>query len=338
VDYATGLEVSVTLLYLGPVALSAWQAGRGAGVVVAGVSAVVWLGADLLERGFTGHPLVPVWNTLMMAGTFVVVALALAALKRTNENLEATVSLRTAKLREEVAERRRAEEELRQANAELQRTQMQLIEAAKLETVGRMAAGVAHEVKNPLMTLGMGADYFLRRKPANADEAVLLQDMKEAVQRATHILNLMLDFSRSRPIQLADDDLNLVLENSLNLVRHQLLQQRVNVVRQLQNGLPPVPLDRARLEHVFLNLFTNAAQAMSGGGTITVRTALHEAAGANPGPPAHIKVDVEDTGSGIPAEHLPNVFEPFYTTKPPARAPGWGWRSFARSCRLTAGP
>ena len=213
----------------------------------------------------------------MLAGMFAVVAVVLAALKRTKENLEATVSQRTAKLREEVAERRRAEEQLRQANAELQRTQMQLIEAAKMETVGRMAAGVAHEVKNPLMTLSMGADYFLQRKPANDDEAALLQDMKEAVRRASNIINLMLDFSKPHPLQLAAEDLNAIIETSLNLVRHQLLQQRVNVVRQLQPGLPPVPLDRTRMEHVFVNLITNAAQAMPGGGTLTVRTAFHEA-------------------------------------------------------------
>jgi signal transduction histidine kinase len=324
VDYVTGLEVSVTLLYLGPVALSTWHAGRVMGVSMASASAVAWLGADLLERGAAGHPWVPVWNTLMLGGTFAVVALVLAALKRTNENLEATVARRTASLREEVAERRRAEEQLRQANEELQRTQVQLIEAAKMETVGRMAAGVAHEVKNPLMTLSLAADYYLQRKPANDDEAVLLQDMKEAVRRASNIINIMLDFSKPRPLHLAAEDLNAIIEKSLTLVRHQLLQQRINVVRQLQPGLPSVPVDRARMEHLFVNLITNAAQAMPGGGTITVRTALTEASATPPGDPPQITVDIEDTGPGIPVEHLSKVFEPFYTTKAPGQGTGLG--------------
>jgi signal transduction histidine kinase len=193
-----------------------------------------------------------------------------------------------------------------------------------METVGRMAAGVAHEVKNPLMTLGMGADYFLQRKPANGDEAALVKDMKEAVHRASNIINLMLDFSKPRPLQLADEDLNVIIENSLNLVRHQLLQQRINVVRQFQPGLPPLPLDRSRMEHVFLNLITNAAQAMAGGGTLTIRTAFHEANDSRPGEMPQVTAEIEDTGPGIPAEHLTKVFDPFYTTKAPGQGTGLG--------------
>jgi signal transduction histidine kinase len=323
IDFVAGIEVSVMLLYLVPVGLSAWFGGRGMGMFIAAASAVAWLGADLLERGVPGQPWVPVWNTLMVAGTFAAVAATLAALKRTNENLESTVTQRMAELWTEIAERRRAEEQLRRANAELQRTHMQLIEAAKMETVGRMAAGVAHEVKNPLMTLGMGADYFLQRKPATDDEAALLQDMKEAVRRASNIINLMLDFSKPHPLQLAAEDLNLIIEDSLKLMQHQLLQQRVDVVRQLQADLPPVPLDRTRMEHVLVNLMTNAAQAMPEGGTLTLRTASHgELAPA--GEPQQITVDIEDTGPGIPAEHLSNVFEPFFTTKPPGQGTGLG--------------
>jgi CheY-like chemotaxis protein len=176
-EYLAGLDLSFALLYLGPVVFTTWRAGLGPGVFVAGLSAVVWRGAILLRGNSPDHPAVHLWNTLMAGSTFAVVAVVLATLKRTNENLEATVSKRTTILREEVAERRRAEEQLQQANAELQRTQLQLIEAAKMETVGRIAAGVAHEVKNPLMTLSMATDYFLQRKPTNDNEMVLLQDM-----------------------------------------------------------------------------------------------------------------------------------------------------------------
>jgi len=322
VDYLTGVEISVSLLYLVPVCWCGWSAGRRAGLLVAAASAAGWLAAVLLESGPTEQPWVLVWNTLTLGIIFALVAALLATLQSTQANLEAIVVTRTAKLGREVAERRWAEAQLRQAHAELQSTQMQLIEAAKMEAVGRLAAGVAHEVKNPLMTLGMGAEYFLRRPPANADEATLLQDMKDAVHRATTIINLLLDFSKPRPLQLAPEDLNASVENALGLVRIQLLKQHIEVQRQLQPDLPRLPLDRTRVEHVLVNLFTNAAQAMPSGGTLTVRSELQQAADASVGPAVILQID--DTGPGIPHEHLPKVFEPFYTTKPPGQGTGLG--------------
>jgi len=324
VDYLSGLEISVTLLYLVPVCWSAWFAGRGAGVFVAAASAVAWLGAMLLERDQPGQPWVLAWNALMLGGIFAVVAVLLATIELTQANLEATVAMRSAKLREEVMERRRAEEQLRQSNAELQQMQMQLIEAAKMETVGRMAAGVAHEVKNPLMILGLGADYFLQRQTTNEAEASLLQDMQDAVHRATHIINLMLDFSKPRPLHLVPENLNKLVENSLDLVKHQLLKQGIKVVRLLQEDLPGLPLDRTRMEHVFVNLFTNAAQAMPAGGTLTVRSSLQAMPGAISNTESQVILEVEDTGPGIPPEHLSKIFEAFYTTKPPGQGTGLG--------------
>jgi hypothetical protein len=118
VDYQTGLEVSVSLLYLIPVCLSTWFVGRAVGVFVSCASALAWLAADALGRSVVGHPLVPLWNAVTLAATFVVVAFLLAALKRKNETLEAAVSDRTSTLRSDVAERILAEQHLQQANAE----------------------------------------------------------------------------------------------------------------------------------------------------------------------------------------------------------------------------
>ena len=126
VDYITGSEVSVSLLYLIPVSFSTWFARRFPGAVIAGASALVWLGIDLLGREVLGHPLVPVWNTVRLAASFGVVVVLLTALRQQNESLETTVMQRTAKLRSEVTERRQAEEHLRRANAELTATRDRL--------------------------------------------------------------------------------------------------------------------------------------------------------------------------------------------------------------------
>lgn len=238
---------------------------------------------------------------------------------------------RTKALQAENAQRRRAEEDLthalsdvRKAHAELQRTQFQLIEAAKMESAARLASGVAHQVKNPLMTLSLGVDYFLSRKPENPDEAQLAQDMKEAVQRASKVINILLDYSRPRPLQQTSEDIHNLIENSLTLVRHQLNKQHVTVVREFDSTLPPLLLDRTRIEQVFVNLFLNALQAMPPGGTLTVRTFSSTPPGGDSDGPAGVTVEIDDTGHGIMPENAGKLFEPFFTTKAPGQGTGLG--------------
>jgi C4-dicarboxylate-specific signal transduction histidine kinase len=331
VDYLTGLELSVSLLYLIPITIGTWVAGRSIGNIVALASAGIWLGADFLARHTYGHWLVPVWNTLTLAISFLVVAALLASLREANEGLEQIVTRRTKALQAENAERRRTEEELlrtlddvRQTHAELQRTQFQLIEAAKMESVGRLAAGVAHEVKNPLMTLSLGVDYFLNRRNENQDEAQLTQDMKEAVHRASSVINVLLDYARPRPLQRTSEDIHDVIENSLTLVRHQLNKEHVTVVREFDMSLPSQLLDRTRIEQVLVNLFLNAMQAMPPGGTLTVRTFASSLRGSDSDAPAGVIVEVDDTGHGIMPENVGKLFEPFFTTKPPGQGTGLG--------------
>ena len=330
IDYRTGIEFSVSLLYLIPITIGAWVTDRSMGNVVAVASVGAWLGADLLAGHGYGHWLFPAWNSLTLAISFLVVVALLASLREANEGLEQTVARRTQALQAENTQRRQAEEELRQAlsdvrtaHAALQRTQFQLIESAKMESVARLAAGVAHEVKNPLMTLSLGADYFLNRKTENPDEAQLVRDMKEAVHRASNVINILLDYSRPRPLQRTSEDIHKVIENSLTLVRHQLNKRNVTVVREFDTALPPLSLDRTRLEHVFVNLFLNAMQAMPPGGTLTVRTFASDIGGASDASPS-VTVEVDDTGHGIMPQNAGKLFEPFFTTKPPGQGTGLG--------------
>lgn len=224
--------------------------------------------------------------------------------------------------------------EVRRYQAQLRATQLQLIQSEKLESIGRMAAGVAHEVKNPLMTILTGVK-ILSRRLAQSDESTrtLLKDMTDAVERADRIVGGLLSFSRDRDLDLAPADFNAVVERSLLLVKHALTEQRIEVVTDLDASLPLVTLDQFKVQQVFVNVFTNAMHAMSTGGTIRVRTAIQAASGSRVGhrksdlyrPGERIvRVQIDDSGPGIREEHLAKVFDPFFSTKPTGAGTGLG--------------
>ncbi|HXG49349.1 MAG TPA: PAS domain-containing protein, partial [Methylomirabilota bacterium] len=173
----------------------------------------------------------------------------------------------------DITERKRWEERLQQANAELARSesalrksheelkaaQLQLIQAEKMESIGTLAAGVAHEVKNPLAILMMGIN-FLTRKLGGGDESVnsVLKEMREAIARADAITRGLLEFSAKRQLEAAAHDLNDIVAQSLQLVRHELKEKRIELTTELAAGLPPALLDKTSLQQVFVNLFMNA--------------------------------------------------------------------------------
>jgi signal transduction histidine kinase len=230
---------------------------------------------------------------------------------------------------------KRTLEELKRAHAELKETQLQLIQAAKLESVGALAAGVAHEVKNPLQTILMGLDYLVPNLPTkNENVAMVLVDMRDAVMRANTILRGLLQLAAQKGFELRFDDLNACAKRALRLVNAQLIAGKITVVRKLDPNLPRIKLDRGKIEQVFINLFINALQAMSAGGVLTVSTYV-DRFGENPkvsetafrqfnrGEKVVI-AEVRDTGTGILAANLPKVFDPFYTTKPVGVGTGLG--------------
>jgi PAS domain S-box-containing protein len=238
-------------------------------------------------------------------------------------------------IRQDVTERKRAQDQLHQLNADLarsqlelltvceelqlsndqlRRTQAQLVQAEKLESIGRLAAGIAHEVKNPLAILLMGVGYLDDAVPADA--VSVLASMRDAVERADAIVHELLDFASPRQLELAPVSLNDLIERALLLVRHELLQRGIVVVRELAPQLPVRRVDRIRIEQVFVNLFTNAAHAMPAGGTLTVQTRA-AADGA-------VVAQILDTGTGIAPEHVSKVFDPFFTTKPVGVGSGMG--------------
>jgi PAS domain S-box-containing protein len=228
--------------------------------------------------------------------------------------------------------------ELQKSHEDLKSAQFQLIQAEKMQSVGRLAAGVAHEVKNPLGILRMGVDYLRKNfKTADSDEALMLEDMTDAIHRADGIILGLLDFSAPHALDCHHEDLSIVVEQSLALVRHEMNEANVKLEKSLAPDLPQVWLDRNKIKQVFVNLLTNAIHAMPQGGLLSVRTSLRKADAGDPGRDegsrqadhrrsgdALVLAEITDTGTGIPEQKLAHIFDPFFTTKDTGKGTGLG--------------
>lgn len=217
-------------------------------------------------------------------------------------------------------------ESLKKSNEELKATRLQLIQAAKLEVVGRLAAGVAHEVKNPLAMLRMGVDYFLKEKASkNKTEAFMLDSMDTAIRRADAVIKEMLDFSSLQRLEMQPWDLNQVVQSALLLMKHECDRRKVTVQCDLA-PLPPVYLDKNRFEQVIINLVSNAIQAMREDPRLLIRTSLAVVestgfrVGNRKGDPFEKTekvafVEIIDNGAGIEQDNIEKIYDPFYTTR-----------------------
>ena len=226
--------------------------------------------------------------------------------------------------------------ELHEANQETKSAQLRLVQAAKLESVGRLAAGVAHEVKNPLAVILFAIDYLKEsvRSP-DPNVATALTDAREAVVRADSVIRALLDFSTGAELTPSVQDVNEVVRKALLLVHHAVTKAHVLIVVELEEGLPPAMLDRNKFEQVLVNLFINAIDAMPDGGRLTVRTRQERLKEAGPGVGVRktdpfrlgmsvIVVEIEDTGTGIEEGAQARLFDPFFTTKRPGKGTGLG--------------
>jgi PAS domain S-box-containing protein len=234
----------------------------------------------------------------------------------------------------DITERKRAEAELRRSHEELERlvaelrakdeevrtATQQLWQAAKLASVGELAASIAHELNNPLATVSLRLEAALARTPADDPRRRMLEVVEQEVERMGGLVSNLLQFSRRGPEQVSTVDVRDELQRSLDLVQHHLRHRDVRVVQDLAPSLPPIYADRQKLRQVFLNLLTNAGDAMPQGGTLTLRAGP----AALEGGAAAVAFEFGDTGVGIPPEVLPRVTEPFFTTKAEGRGTGLG--------------
>jgi two-component system NtrC family sensor kinase len=202
-------------------------------------------------------------------------------------------------------------------------TQAKVLQGEKLAAIGHLAAGVMHEINNPLATIGACVAAIEGRlgEPdpiAQATVREYLQIIDKEVERCTGIVNGLLDFSRPKGRAKQSVALNAVVEDALFLLKHHRRFGQFAVTRELDPHLPPVVANAEQMIQVMMALLLNAVDAMDAGGRLTVRS------GRRRGRPEEIFVDIEDSGPGISRSEQSKIFEPFYTTKPPGQGTGLG--------------
>ena len=228
----------------------------------------------------------------------------------------AFIAIENARLYEEV---KRFSEELEQLveerTRELRETQQQLIQSEKLASIGQLAAGVAHEINNPIGIMLGFAQVLAKKIPPDDPMAKPLKAIEREGLRCKRIVQNLLDFARRSQPSLRPVNVNDILEASCALIEHQVTLQNVELIKGYDPNLPLVMADDNQLQQVFMNMILNAYQAMPNGGTlrITTRSVGQE-----------VQIIFSDTGVGIPPENLNRIFDPFFTTKEVGRGTGLG--------------
>lgn len=213
----------------------------------------------------------------------------------------------TLKLRQSRAELVHLNAELEGKVGQLQAAQAQLVEQEKLASVGQMAAGVAHGLRNPLASLRASAQLALRH-PDSAAARESLQSMISEVDRLDKRITHLLTFSRPAPLHAMREDVATLVTGVVSAMQQLLTQRGVILQTTLPPGLPEAMLDPMKIEQTLHELIANALDAMPGGGTLAIAARPAESGG--------VIVEVSDTGRGIPADVLPSVCDPFFTTRP----------------------
>ncbi len=205
--------------------------------------------------------------------------------------------------------------ELADINARLQAAQAQLVQSEKLAAVGQLTAGIVHDVKNPLAVIKGLAEELAEETDADEFTRQGLQTIRESASRANTIVTDLLKFARQSSPEMQRRDLRDTLESVYRLTEYLLRKGKVKLVSELPDHPVMTTYDSQQIEQVIINLVTNAVQAMPDGGELRIRLTKDE---------TKARIDVEDSGIGIPQENLLKIFDPFFTTKPEGEGTGLG--------------
>jgi signal transduction histidine kinase len=202
---------------------------------------------------------------------------------------------------------------------ELQETQVRLLQSEKMASLGSLAAGVAHEINNPLGGILIFASLLMEDFEANDDPRV--QDLKKIVEEGTRckeIVRSLLEFGRQTESKFEPMDINKAIIDGLFFLENQVLFHDIRIIKQLDPALPLIQGNANQLKQVFMNIMVNAAEAMSDeGGSLTITTAKSQ-------DESSIIISFKDTGTGIPPEVQSRIFDPFFTTKEVGKGTGLG--------------
>jgi len=199
------------------------------------------------------------------------------------------------------------EEKIQKTTADLKKTEAQLIRSEKLAALGQLAAGIAHEIRNPLTSINILIHSMTENLPSGDSHKEDLKVIEEEIHRMNEILDQFLRFAKPATPLLEKADVSSIFEETLQLLRPHIEKQIIVVEKEFQS-LPIILMDREQMKQVFLNLLLNAIQAMPGGGHLTLR-------GQNSGDGQWIHISIQDSGIGISSENINKLFDPFFSTK-----------------------
>jgi two-component system, LuxR family, sensor kinase FixL len=234
----------------------------------------------------------------------------------------------------DITERKRSEEALRESKATLEKAYgdlqtrndeirsmtQQLWQAAKLAAVGELSASIAHELNNPLATITLRIESMLSKTPPEDPRRRGLEIVDQETRRMAGLVANLLQFCRRGPDEISTVDLRKELGESVELIQHHLRKRQIRIDQELAPDTPAIYANRQKLRQVFLNLLTNASDAMSQGGTLTLRASRGPMINNEPG----VLLEFSDTGVGIQSADLEKVMEPFFTTKEEGKGTGLG--------------
>ncbi len=204
---------------------------------------------------------------------------------------------------------------IKEDEREREKTQRNLILSEKMAAIGKLTSGVAHEINNPLGGL-LNCIYHFKRGDLSPDrQKEYCQLMEDGIKRIQKIVTNLLEYAQTPRIERSPTDIRSIIDKSLSLLDHEIQKKKIEVIKDIPEGLPILEVDNHQISQVFVNLFLNSLQAMEQGGILRISIGVGE---------GQLMVTISDTGKGIPEEILPKVFDPFFTTKGTEKGTGLG--------------